>query len=77
MHLPDYFLGDLTATLAFGLLAIILVVAGYKLFDGLLTKLDFNEELEKGNMAVGVMIATFIAGLCYVIANVVSAVLGG
>jgi len=31
-HLPEYFLGDLVATVAFGIVAVLLVVMGYKFF---------------------------------------------
>jgi putative membrane protein len=75
-HLPDYFLGDLVATVAFGIVAILLVVLGYIVFDKLTPKLDFDELLNKGNMALAVVIGSFILGLCYVVGRVVSAVLG-
>ena len=75
-HLPDYFLGDLVATIAFGIVAILLVVLGYIAFDKLTPKLDFDELLNKGNMALAVVIGSFILGLCYVVGRVVSAVLG-
>jgi putative membrane protein len=75
-HLPEYFLGDLVATAAFGVLAVLLIVFGYVTFDKLTPKLDFNDLINKGNMAMGVVIAGFILGLCYVIGRVVSAVLG-
>jgi len=76
-HLPDYFLGDLVATFVFGILAILLVIIGYMAFDKLTPKLDFNELLNKGNMALGLVIGSFILGLCYVVGRVVTAVVGG
>ena len=75
-NLPDYFLTDLVSTTAFGLLAILLVVVGYKVFDKLTPKLDFDDLLNKGNMAMAVVIGSFILGLCHVVARVVSAILG-
>jgi putative membrane protein len=77
LHLPEYFVGDLLATIAFGVLAILLVVIGYHVFDRLTPKLDFNELLNKGNMAMAVVIGSFLLGLCYVIGRVVAAILGG
>lgn len=77
LTLPKNFPGDLAATLAFGMLAILLVVAGYKLFDLILTKIDFDEELKKNNLSMAIVIAAFIGGLCYVIGQVVSGVVGG
>ena len=75
-HLPDYFFGDLVATVAFGIVAILLIIVGYVAFDKLTPKLDFDDLLNKGNMALGVVIGSFILGLCYVVGRVVSAVLG-
>jgi len=76
-HLPEYFPGDLVATIAFGIVAILLIVFGYVVFDKLTPKLDFNDLLAKGNVALGVVIGSFILGLCYVIGRVVAAILGG
>jgi putative membrane protein len=77
MHLPDYFFGDLVATAAFGILAILLIIFGYFAFDRLTPKLDFDELLNKGNIALGIVIGSFILGLCYVVGKVVSSILGG
>lgn len=76
-RLPEYFLGDITATLAFGLLAILLVIAGYKIFDLVLRGLNFDEEIKKGNTAMAIVVGSFILGLCYVIAQVVSTIVSG
>jgi putative membrane protein len=77
MHLPDYLLTDLISTVAFGVVAILLIVLGYITFDKLTPKLDFCDLLHKGNMALAVVVASFILGLCYVIGRVVAAILGG
>ena len=76
LHLPDYFVADLISTVAFGLIAILLVVVGYKVFDKLTPKLDFDDLLNKGNVAMAIVIGSFILGLCHVVARVVSAILG-
>jgi len=75
-HLPDYLLTDLVATVAFGVVAILLIVLGYKTFDKLTPKLDFSDLLNKGNTAIAIVVGAFILGLCYVIGRVVSAILG-
>jgi putative membrane protein len=77
MHLPEYFFGDLVATAAFGVAAILLIIFGYFAFDRLTPKLDFDELLNKGNTALAIVIGSFILGLCYVVGKVVSAILGG
>lgn len=76
MNLPEYFLGDIASTVAFGIVAILLVVLGYKVFDWLTAGLRFDDELKKGNVALAIVIGSFIVGVCHVIARVVSAVLG-
>jgi putative membrane protein len=76
-HLPDYFFTDLVSTVAFGIVAILLIIVGYVAFDKLTPKLNFDDLLNKGNMALAVVIGSFILGLCYVVGRVVSAVLGG
>ena len=76
-HLPDYFFVDLLATVAFGIVAILLIIVGYIAFDKLTPKLDFDDLLNKGNVALAIVIGSFIIGLCYVVGKVVSAVLGG
>jgi putative membrane protein len=76
MHLPEYLLGDILSTVAFGVIAILLVVVGYKVFDKLTPGLAFDAELQKGNIALAIVIGSFIIGVCHVVARVVSAVLG-
>jgi putative membrane protein len=76
-HLPDFFFTDLVSTAAFGIVAILLIIVGYVAFDKLTPQLDFNDLIKKGNMAMGVVVGSFILGLCYVVGRVVSAILGG
>jgi uncharacterized membrane protein YjfL (UPF0719 family) len=75
-NLPEYLPGDLVATAAFGILAILLIVLGYITFDKLTPRLDFSDLLHKGNMALAIVMGSFILGLCYVIGRVVAAILG-
>ena len=77
MHLPDYFAGDLVSTFAFGILAIVLIIFGYWTFDKFTPKLDFSDLIAKGNLSMGIVVGSFIIGLCYVIAHVVAAIVGG
>jgi putative membrane protein len=77
MHLPDYLFADLFSTVAFGVVAILLIVLGYVAFDKLTPKLDFDDLLNKGNVALAIVVGSFILGLCYVIGRVVAAILGG
>jgi uncharacterized membrane protein YjfL (UPF0719 family) len=76
-NVPDMLFSDLVATIAFGIIAILLIVLGYITFDKLTPKLDFSDLLNKGNIALAIVVGCFILGLCHVIAHVVSAILGG
>lgn len=77
LNLPDYLLADLISTVAFGIIAILLIILGYITFDKLTPRLDFNELISKGNTAMAIVIGAFILGLCYVVGRVVGAILGG
>lgn len=75
-HLPEFFLADLVVTVAFGLVAIFLLILGYRIFDKMTPGLPFDETLRSGNIATAIVIASFILGICYVITRTISAVLG-
>jgi len=77
LNLPDYLLADLLSTIAFGIIAILLIILGYIAFDKLTPRLDFSDLLNKGNTALAIVMGSFILGLCYVIGRVVGAILGG
>lgn len=77
LTLPDCLIGDLIATFAFVMLAVILMIIGYKLFDKATPQLDFNGEIHKGNIAMAVVVGSIIIGIAFVIAKVASAILGG
>jgi len=51
----------------FGIIGIILSFVGYKLFDIVETRIDFVEEIKKGNMAAASVIAAFLLGICFII----------
>src|SRR5580700_8040503 len=74
LSLPDHFLGDVVSAFCFGLLAILLVVLGFKVFDWLTPRCNFQDEINKGNMSAGVIIGSVILGICYVIAQVLTAI---
>ena len=73
--LPSHFWTDLVAAFAFGLLVILLVILGYKLIDWALRGVDFDVELTKGNMAVGIVVAAIVIGIALSVSNVVVAIL--
>jgi putative membrane protein len=54
--------------LAFGLLGIALLALGFKVFERITPKLDVEEQLKAGNMAVGVMVAAVMLAIGIVVA---------
>jgi uncharacterized membrane protein YjfL (UPF0719 family) len=52
-------------------LGIVLSFIAYKLFDWFELKIDFVEEIKKGNMAAAVVIAAFLLGICFIIGRTV------
>lgn len=62
---------SLLFALAFGSLGIVMCVVGYKLFDLVETKIDFADEIKKGNIAAAIVIAGFLVGICFIIGRTV------
>jgi putative membrane protein len=59
----------IVSSLIFGVIGILLMLLGYKLFDWILPGIKFEEELaSKHNIAVAIVIAAMIVGVAIVIA---------
>ncbi len=59
-------------TLVFGGIGILLALVGFKLFDLITPRIDVQRELaEKQNLAVALVCAAIILGVCYLVAAVV------
>lgn len=61
----------ITSTVIFGIVGIVLSIIGFKLFDWI-TPVSFDKELEKGNVAVGILCGAIVLGICHVIATAIS-----
>lgn len=66
------FLINAGLSIVFGIIGIVLLILGYNIFDKVLTKVDFNEELKKNNIAVAIVIAGFMIAIGIIISSVVS-----
>jgi putative membrane protein len=58
---------SLLAAAAFGLLGIAMLVVGFKVFEWLTPKLRIEEELTKGNVAVGIMVGALLIGISLIV----------
>ena len=61
---------NLGLSLLFGLVGIIILILGYKIFDAIIPA-DFNKELEKGNIAVAIFSAGILIALAIIVSQVV------
>lgn len=48
----------LLGTAAFGMVGIVLMIAGFKLFEAVTRKLDIEKQLDNQNMAVGIVVGS-------------------
>jgi putative membrane protein len=69
---PDNMAGALFATAAFGIIGVVILAFGFKLFEWITPRVDLETELSKGNMAVGAVVAALILGLSWIIVRSMS-----
>jgi putative membrane protein len=70
---PARDLGEaLLHTAIFGLVGIIIVFIGLKIFDKALTGIDLEKEVAKGNIAAGILSGATIVALAIIIAAAMS-----
>jgi putative membrane protein len=60
------------ASLIFGVIGIVLLLIGYFVFDLLVRRIDVQEQLQKGNMAVAIVMAALLLAIAYIAAHAVS-----
>ena len=65
---PTGFLHAVIASIVFGLIGIVLAIIGFKLFD-LVTPFNLEKEIcQEKNIAVGILCAAIVLGICHIIA---------
>jgi uncharacterized membrane protein YjfL (UPF0719 family) len=55
----------------YGLIGIVLLLAGYKFFDWLTPMIHVQKELMEKNLAVAIVIAALLLGIAHIVAQVV------
>jgi putative membrane protein len=72
-HFWEKLFGGLMITLTHGGLGIVLGALSFKIFDKITPRIDVEKELaEKHNVAVAIVCAALILGICYIVASAVS-----
>lgn len=69
--LPENFWVGAVGSLIFGVIGIVLLILGYFAFDILTPRLNVPDELTKGNVSVGIVVAALLLAIAYIAANVV------
>lgn len=62
---------SLMAAAVFGVLGIALLALGFKVFEWITPKLHVEEELGKGNMAVGIVVGAAILGIALIVVRAI------
>lgn len=57
----------LLGTAAFGLLGLVLMLLGFKLFELITRRLDVEKQLENQNMAVGIVVGALLLGISLIV----------
>jgi putative membrane protein len=66
---PNNLPSAVVSSLIFGVIGILLMLFGYKLFDWISPRIDFQNELAgKHNLAVAIVVAAMIIGVAIVVA---------
>jgi ABC-type phosphate transport system permease subunit len=60
-------LHSVTPSVIFGIVGIVLAIIGFKLFD-LVTPFNLEKEIQEKNLAVGILCAAIVLGICHIIA---------
>jgi putative membrane protein len=61
----------LVAAAVFGILGIVLLAVGFKVFELITPKLKVEEELGKGNIAVGIVVAAVTLGISLIVVRAI------
>lgn len=67
----ENFVPGLVGSVVFGLLGLLLLIGGFKAFEGVTRRLDVEHELGKGNVAVGISVGLLFVSIAYVVSHVV------
>lgn len=67
----EQFWAAFASSIVFGVLGIVLLLFGFRLFDWMLPKVDFQETMKSNPLAASIVIGTFFLAVAHIIAAVV------
>lgn len=59
----------ITINFLYAVLGVVLMFISYKIFDWLTPKVNFADELKKGNIAVAIFVAALFIGIAIIVGN--------
>ena len=71
LNLPENFWIGVFGSLVFGFMGIVLLLGGFKMFDWILPKVDFQAEMKGNPLATSIVVASFFLSLAHIIASCV------
>ena len=69
--LPESFWVGVTGSVIFGFLGVLFLIFGFKLFDWITPKVDFQESMKQNPMACAIVVGAFFLALSHIVASVV------
>lgn len=71
VDLPPTFLTGVVLTVVYAVLATVFLLGGFKLFDWLCPRVDFQESMRTNPMACAVVVAAYFLALSHMLAQVI------
>jgi len=68
----SFLAGGAVSVAFFALVGTIVLFAAFKIFDWAFTRIDMEEEIKKGNMAVAILASAVMLGLSIIIAAAIN-----
>jgi uncharacterized membrane protein YjfL (UPF0719 family) len=67
----EHFLAGLTGSVTFGILGVVMLLVGFKIFDWMLPKVDFQEAMKENSVATAIIVGSFFVSLALIISAVI------
>lgn len=71
LSLPENFWVGVFGTVVYGLLGILMLLCGFKVFDAWLSKVDFEKVMNDNPLGACIVIGAFLLSVAHIVASVV------